>query len=500
MKINLSLCVLPLVIISSSRFVQAETIHTKVAILGGGVSGISASVNLTLAGINDFVMIEARDTLGGRAQNVKFANNVTIELGCNWVQALGSNPINILREKHGLVTAPTNYSDIAYIDDKGKKISNGFEVYNKFQDLYDKVDQLGVKRLKNNLVDLSGRTALSLAGWFAKTPLEEAIEYFTYDWETGETPEVSSMMYVANNDNSNYGTIFGPDSDNDRMDIDQRGFRYIFLQEAAKVFKENDPRLKLNSLVKTIEYDENGVIITTDKDIIIADYAISTFSVGVLQHRDVVWKPEMPDWKMEGIFGFHLATYTKIFMNFPKQFWDDNQFTLYANPTSRGLYSVWQNMNAPGYFPKGTDNNIFFVTVTQDYAYMVEAMTDDQVKEQLMDVLRKMYGDDIPEPTDFVFPRWHSNPLFRGSYSNWPIGEMNQHHENMKAPLHNRVFFAGEAMSKDFFGYLQGAWISGEETATHVIQCIKSSCPKAYYYPEIQNNKIPGVTVNKREI
>jgi polyamine oxidase len=52
---------------------QAATIHTKVAILGGGVSGISASLNLTLAGIDDFVLIEARDVLGGQFLNPFFS-------------------------------------------------------------------------------------------------------------------------------------------------------------------------------------------------------------------------------------------------------------------------------------------------------------------------------------------------------------------------------------------------------------------------------------------
>jgi polyamine oxidase len=53
----------------------------------------------------------------------------------------------------------------------------------------------------------------------------------------------------------------------------------MFLQEAERVFKKkNDPRLKLGTTVKSIAYDKKGVTITTDKDTIIADYAISTFS------------------------------------------------------------------------------------------------------------------------------------------------------------------------------------------------------------------------------
>ncbi|KAI9307424.1 hypothetical protein BJ944DRAFT_255002 [Cunninghamella echinulata] len=460
-------------LLASSNLISAETIRTRVAILGGGVAGISASLNLTLSGMHDFVLVEARDVLGGRAQNVKLGET-TIEFGCNWVQGLGTNPVNQLREKYNLTTAVTDYGDITYIEE-------------------------GVERVKHNQVDLSGRTSLLLAGWNAETPMEEAIEYFGYDWEMGETPEISSSIFTSINDVASYGGDFGPDSDGDLMSIDSRGFRHIFLEEANRVFKKNDKRLKLNTRVKTIEYNDKSVTIHTDKDTIIADYAISTFSLGVLQHRDVKWKPEMPDWKLEGLMGFHLATYTKIFLNFPKQFWDDTQFTLYGNPNNRGLYSVWQNMNAPGYFPKGGKDNIFMVTVTQDYAYAVESMTDEEVKDELMAVLRDMYGNDIPEPTDMKFPRWHSNPLFRGSYSNWPIGELDQHHENMRAPLKNRVFFAGEAMSKRYFGFLQGGWTTGAEIATKVNQCIKSKCPKEMYYPKLYNGKYRGEIV-KREV
>lgn len=51
---------------------EAKEYKTKVAILGGGVSGISAALNLTAAGITDFMMIEARDILGGKALSYAF--------------------------------------------------------------------------------------------------------------------------------------------------------------------------------------------------------------------------------------------------------------------------------------------------------------------------------------------------------------------------------------------------------------------------------------------
>jgi polyamine oxidase len=272
------------------------------------------------------------------------------------------------------------------------------------------------------------------------------------------------------------------------------------LEEAKKVFKTpQDKRLHLNTTVKKIEYSKTGVIVHTSKgDEIHADYAITTFSLGVLQHKDVEWSPALPEWKLEGLYAFHMATYTKIFFNFPYQFWDDNQFTVWADPDRRGYMNSWQNLNAPGYLPKNTSTNIFFVTTTQDLSAYVEARTDEEVKDEIMVVLRKMYGKHIPEPTEFKFPRWHSNPLFRGSYSNWPIGELDEHHANMKASLHNRVYFAGEAMSTQYYGFLQGGWITGGETGAQVAQCIKGRhCPKSEYYPEIVNAKIKSSIVRR---
>ena len=57
----------------------------------------------------------------------------------------------------------------------------------------------------------------------------------------------------------------------------------------------------------------------------------------------------------------------------------------------------------------------------------------------------------IPEPTAFLFPRWYNDPLYRGSFSNWPASLVPQHHTNLRAPL-GRLWFAGEALSEKYFG------------------------------------------------
>lgn len=83
-----------------------------------------------------------------------------------------------------------------------------------------------MEKLKSNLVDVSGRVSLDLAGWHAKTAEEEAAEYYYWDWEFGEDPESSSTVYAAVNDYWTYNS-FGPDSDGNNYVLDNR-FVYIF--------------------------------------------------------------------------------------------------------------------------------------------------------------------------------------------------------------------------------------------------------------------------------
>ena len=39
-----------------------------------------------------------------------------------------------------------------------------------------------------------------------------------------------------------------------------------------------------------------------------------------------------------------------------------------------------------------------------------------------MAVLRKLFGQNIPDPIDILVPKLHSDPLFHGAYSAWPVG------------------------------------------------------------------------------
>jgi len=171
-----------------------------------------------------------------------------------------------------------------------------------------------------------------------------------------------------------------------------------------------------------------------------------------------------------------MGTYTKIFLQFPPSqvFWNTStQFFLYADPTQRGYYPVFQSLDSPDFLP---GSGILFVTVIQDQSHRIESQSDTQTKAEVLAVLRRMFGaDNVPEPTAFMYPRWSLEPWAYGSYSNWPPGTTLEMHQNLRANV-ERLWFAGEATSAEYFGFLQGAWFEGKAVGESVAACVKGRC------------------------
>ena len=86
-------------------------------------------------------------------------------------------------------------------------------------------------------------------------------------------------------------------------------------------------------------------------------------------------------------------------------FWNTStQFFLYADPYERGRFPVFQSLDGPGFLE---GSGIIFVTVVQEQSYKIESQSDEDIKEEVLSILRKMFGSEkVPEPTAFLTTRW----------------------------------------------------------------------------------------------
>jgi hypothetical protein len=113
----------PLSLIDSNIVAPTQQSHVsgpsdfQVLILGGGITGVMAAETLHRRGIDNFKIIEARETLGGRMKSFSFGTEgreYVLELGADWIHGTQtdggpSNPIFDLARKHNLLTQPNHY-------------------------------------------------------------------------------------------------------------------------------------------------------------------------------------------------------------------------------------------------------------------------------------------------------------------------------------------------------------------------------------------------------
>ncbi|KAI8894912.1 hypothetical protein BC833DRAFT_530040 [Globomyces pollinis-pini] len=482
MKWNTILCILCVFEVHAIK-----TVKRKVIILGAGISGAASARTLSKHGIRDYIVLEAQNVIGGRLKQIPFAG-IKVEEGGNWFEAVGGseeggteNPLWNFAKSVNLTTIRDDAQNGQDAENVSVIIGEAGELIDpKVSDQFDQKLELATEmiaeRKKNGLEDISLRVALSLVGWKPMSALDDLLEYKGIEEEfAGNVDTISAT----------YGLLTGSEfGDQSHLVVDQRGYKFIPEQLFAKA--NATKKIVFNAIVKNITYDKNSVTVTVaNGDVYKADYLISTVSLGVLQHDVITFNPPLPDWKREALAKFRMDTYTKIFLNFNTQFWDDNPYTYYAS-NQKGFYPNWKNFMAPGFLsniiPKG--NYVCMVTLTNAQSRRIERLSDKEVEDEIMLVLADMYpGKNIPRPTEIHVPRWGINPFFFGSFSNWPIGMSIESWKNLVAPLNNRVFFGGEMASVESYGYVHGGYQAGINTGLDIIACIKGKCKKKKSYP-----------------
>ncbi|EQL04233.1 Amine oxidase [Ophiocordyceps sinensis CO18] len=333
---------------------------TTVAVLGGGMAGIAAGQALSNASVSDFLILEYQDRIGGRANETAFGarqdgSPYTVEMGANWAK------------KHKLQSTYSDYKSILTYNETG--YANYSHLLGTYEEARGRMNVEAGRLLAENLQDQSVRSGLALAGWRPRhgDMAAQAIEFWSWDFEAAFPPQESSMIFGAASDNLTMAQF----SDENNLVTDQRGFSSIIRGEASTFLQPHDQRLVLKNKITSISHSDDGVTVYADDgSCVSAAYAICTFSLGVLQSDTVQFEPRLPRWKETAIQKFSMGTYTKIFFQFNDTFWPrDKQYFLYASPTKRGYYPLWQSLSTPGFFP---GSNIIFVTVTHDEAYRIE--------------------------------------------------------------------------------------------------------------------------------
>jgi len=78
-----------------------------------------------------------------------------------------------------------------------------------------------------------------------------------------------------------------------------------------------------------------------------------------------------------------MSVYSKIFLTFKKPFWGDLEY-FYIMSAVKGRYALWKPMSS-------ISKNVIFCVINGDEAKRVEGLSEQALKDEIEDHLKKAY-------------------------------------------------------------------------------------------------------------
>jgi monoamine oxidase len=411
--------------------------NKKILIIGAGMAGLAAARYFDDRGVSSTI-IESQNRVGGRIKT-DYSGSIPFDLGASWIHGPSGNPISNLASSANAATFGTDDDNVAVFDIDGSQYPDG--TLDSAESEFD-----------NILNNLSGSLNESFEDTFyAAHPQYLNDRLWTYqlsaylEFDTGgDISKLSSLDFYDDEAFSGSDLII------------TNGYDKI--TESMKAGLD----IRLDTQVRSIDYTNTLIKVTTSQGDFEADFVIVTIPLGVLKNNTVTFSPPLPAAKNTAISNVQMGNVNKFLCTWATPFWDTDLQYIGFTPESKGKFNYFLNTT------KFSSANGLMTFAFGDYATTTENLSDSDITDQIMDHLKSIYGNNIPPPNTMQRTRWAADEHSFGAYSFASNGSRSSAFDTLAEPVNNRLFFAGEHTSRDYRGTVHGAFLSGEREARKV--------------------------------
>lgn len=418
---------------SSSAITLSQ--EPDVVIVGAGSAGIGAARRLLASGLS-VAVLEARNRIGGRTVTRSFKGH-PVDLGAHWLHAGPINPLVKLGFERGepLRRAPTDGH--FYVRGKPGSRAQSAALHRAFA-MADRAmtqaakagqDQPAAKALPPGMGPLGHRVS-DIHGLVSGRPLDEVS---LHDFPS---MEYADNLFIAGGLGS-----------------------YV-----ARLGK-NLP-IRVSAAVHAIDWSGQGVRIESSAGTLRAKAAIVTTPMAVLQTDAVRFTPALPNEVREAIHGFTQGVYEHVILH-----WPDAPFT----GPDRLATLLGTNRSPPGLLTRIDNTPFHFFELDQPHAIRFDRRDVHAPARFARAILAEHFGHRALRNLSVIHATtWRNDPWSRASWAVIPPG-LASIRDSLKAPVAERIWFAGEALSRVQWGTAGGAWEEGERAAGEIAERLKAS-------------------------
>ena len=404
------------------------TFHSSrpdVVVIGAGAAGIAAAREVLAGGLSCQVL-EARRRLGGRAHTDACGTPDPLDLGCEWLHSADRNVLVDVARRHGY---SVDQRDPPW---RKRHVQRGFdeadqEIFAAEQDAYWERLEDAARTAQETGFDRPASEFLDPHARF--NGFIDAISTF---YNGAPLDRVSVLDFDRYEDSSIDWRVEG-------------GYGAMIAALGA------DLPVRLGCRVMSVETQGRTIRVDTDQGALDTDNVIVTVPTSVLAAGNIRFDAAL-DHHLHAAAGLPLGVADKLFLRMeqPEAFECDTR--LIGSPERRdtGTYTL-----------RSRGRNLVEGYFGGDYARHLEAGGLPAFVDAAQREMADAFGSDIScKLTPIIATGWASDPLSLGSYSHALPGHSDDR-AALATPMDGRLFFAGEATSRNFFSTAHGAWEEG---------------------------------------
>lgn len=421
---------------------KTGTERTDAVIVGAGFTGLSAALELKTAGI-DFLLLEARDRVGGRVESRQNGLGERIDSG-------GQFLCEDMPELMALVEARGKTLVEAYVDGDftAQPAMSGREA----EQIY--AGSMAIRDRMNAIApddpDIAG---LTVAAWLERQDDADEVKAVFRSMIEGLWCQALEKMPL-------WHLI-----DNDRRITNEVSELQYFVRETMHSLADDlagdvDDRLRLNAAVTAIEHGPGGVRLTSAAGTIEA-LAVLIAAPPVMVSK-LAFTPPLPAALEQALGVWQSGAIIKVLVRYPRAFWRE-----------RGLSGMvmWRDLH--GLFAcdvsKDDSHAALVVFIGGPLALRWRELGDAALRAEITARLVEALGPEAAGILDLSYRDWTDDRWSGGAYGDLIVDVTAVDAEPTilaGAPL---LHFASSELSPSFPGYIEGAIVAGRIAARKII-------------------------------